>query len=233
MFRRDLLAGLVCLGAASAALALKPRRRTSLLGAKRLAEITPKTIRGWTSTDVGDLTASSNPDDLVNRLYGEVVQRIYRNQASGDEVMVLLAHGDSQTNDLQVHRPEECYPAFGYELSRDRSIELPIGNGATIPARQLLATAVGGSESVIYWVRMGEKLPNTERAQRVARLQTAIEGIVADGLLARLSVTTADQSAALAMIGGFVPALLSAVDPGNRAAFVGTARAVQLGRPIA
>jgi EpsI family protein len=220
----------MCLMAAAGAFALKPRRRFSLLADKKLSDVTPREIPGWVSTDVGDLTASSTPDSLVSRLYGELVQRVYHNQTSGDEVMVLLAHGDSQTNDLQVHRPEECYPAFGYELGRDRSIALPVSNGVTVPARMLLATAVGGSEGVVYWVRMGENLPNTEQAQRVVRLQTAMQGFVADGLLARFSVSTTDDDAALAIIGGFVQSLLGAVDATNRAAFIGTARAALMAR---
>jgi EpsI family protein len=218
--------------AAGGAFALRPRRRFSLLGDKKLSDVTPRSLPGWTSTDVGDLTASSNPDSLVNRLYGELVQRVYHNRDSGDEVMMLLAHGDSQTNDLQVHRPEECYPAFGYELGRDRTIALPISNGVTVPARALLATAVGGSEGVVYWVRLADSLPNTEQAQRVERLRTAMEGFVADGLLARFSVSTSDDGAAISTIGGFVPALLAAVDPASRAAFVGTARAALLDRTL-
>lgn len=230
MLRRDLLAGGMCLAAAGAAFALKPRRRTSLLGARKLADVTPQSIPGWTSVDVADLAASSAPDSLVNRLYGEVVQRVYHHQATGDEVMMLLAHGDSQTNDLQVHRPEECYPAFGYELSEDRSIALPIADGLTIPARMLLATLMGRSERVVYWVRLGESTPNSEQAQRVVRLQTAIEGLVADGLLARFSVASSDEVAALATIGSFVRALLSGVDASSRPAFIGTARAKLIGR---
>jgi EpsI family protein len=220
----------MCLLAAGGAFALKPRRRFSLLGDKKLADVTPRSIPGWTSTDVGDLTASSTPDSLVSRLYGELVQRVYHNQASGDEVMMLLAHGDSQTNDLQVHRPEECYPAFGFELGRDRSIALPVSNGVTVPARVLLATAVGGSEGVVYWVRLGDSLPNTEQAQRIVRLRTAMEGFIADGLLARFSVSTSDDGAAVSTIGAFVPALLAAVGAASRAAFIGTARAALMDR---
>jgi len=225
-----MLAGVLCLAAAGGAFALKPRRRASLLGGKKLADVTPRSIAGWTSQDVGDLTATSAPDSLVNRLYGELVQRVYQNQSSGDEIMMLLAHGDSQTNDLQVHRPEECYPAFGYELGQDRAIAIPIVAGVTIPARILLATAVGRSESVIYWVRMGESLPNTEQGQRVVRLRTAMEGLVADGLLARFSVASSDENAAQATIGSFVSALLAAVDAGTRPAFIGTARAGLMAR---
>jgi EpsI family protein len=222
----------MCLIAAGGAFALKPRRRYSLLGGKKLADVTPRSLPGWTSTDVGDLTASSTPDSLVNRLYGELIQRVYHNRASGEEVMMLLAYGDSQTNDLQVHRPEECYPAFGYELGRDRSIALSISDGVTVPARVLVATSVGGSEGVVYWVRMGDSLPNTEQAQRVVRLRTAMEGFIADGLLARFSVSTSDDVAALSIIGGFVQTLLAAVDGASRAAFVGTARAALMDRTL-
>ena len=48
-----------------------------------------------------------------------MLERIFISDVTGNEIMMMLAHGASQTNDLQLHRPEVCYPAFGYQLSND------------------------------------------------------------------------------------------------------------------
>lgn len=78
---------------------------------------------------------------------------------------------------------------------------------------------------MIYWTRLGDYLPDTDRDQRVDRLKTSMKGIIADGLLARFSVTGADPSASFAILAEFIPALLLAVAPARRAAFVGTSLA--------
>ena len=69
--------------------------------------------------------APETPDSLAARLYGETVGRIYRQQSTGDQVIMLMAHGDVESNELQLHRPEVCYPAFGFasrRIRRSRSV---------------------------------------------------------------------------------------------------------------
>ena len=225
MRRRDLLIGTICLGASVSAFALKPRHHVSLLGSRRLADITPRQVPGWNSRDVNDLVASSTPDSLVQKLYGEVVERVYHNDSTGDEIMLLLAHGDSQTNDLQVHRPEACYPAFGFEVSDDRRVDLPIANRASLPVRQLVAKAVGATENVVYWVRLGDMVPVSGQEQRIDRIETAMRGVIADGLLARFSVASELSADSFSLIERFIPSFLLAVDPPGRAVFIGPTRA--------
>jgi EpsI family protein len=217
--------GALCLGAAGAAFALKPRRRISLLGSRKLAEITPQKVLEWSSRDVSDLSAPSTPDSLVQKLYGEVVQRVYHNDSTGDDIMLLLAHGDSQTNDLQVHRPEACYPAFGFEVSGDRRVDVPIGGDTLLPVRQLIAKATGTTENIVYWVRLGDMVPASGQEQRIDRVETAMHGVIADGLLARFSVDSERSAESMSLIERFIPAFLLAVDPGYRAAFIGPTRA--------
>src|SRR5690242_20670756 len=112
--RRDLIMGAACVVAAGGAYALKPSRRVSLLDGTTIDEIVPRQVEKWAARDVGDLVAPVSRNSLEAKLYGEVVERIYRDSSSGAEIMMLIAHGDTQTNDLQLHRPEVCYPAFGF-----------------------------------------------------------------------------------------------------------------------
>ncbi|MBS0280307.1 MAG: EpsI family protein, partial [Proteobacteria bacterium] len=84
--RRDFLIGGACCVGSGAAYALKPRRRTTLMdGGKKLNEILPPKLEGWTSRDVSDLVAPETPDSLAARLYGETVGRIYRQESTGDQ----------------------------------------------------------------------------------------------------------------------------------------------------
>jgi EpsI family protein len=174
---------------------------------------------------VSDLVAPKTEGSLMNKLYGETVGRVYTNSATQAEIMMLLAHGDTQSNDLQVHRPEVCYPAFGFSISQSHAIQLPLPGGVTLPSRRLVASAPGRQENIIYWSRLGEYMPTDGAQQRIDRLETAMQGYVADGLLARFSSIGTDPDAAFTLVGRFISDLIRAVPGARRVALIGTPRA--------
>jgi EpsI family protein len=223
--RRDFIIAAACMGAAGAAYGLTPRRRLSLLAGRSLARIVPSAFGQWTSEDVTDLVAPAAEGTLASRLYGQTVERKYRRASSDTEIMMLIAHGDTQTSELQLHRPEVCYPAFGFEISANRATLLPLSGAVTLPARSLVAEAPQRRENIVYWTRLGEFLPVNGREQRADRLKTAFTGVVADGVLARLSIVAADPLSAFESIQGFVPDLITAMAASSRAVLIGTARA--------
>jgi EpsI family protein len=225
MDRRDMLLGAACLATAGAAAALVPRRRVSLLGRRSLEEIIPRTLPGWTSTDSTDLVAATEPGSLASRLYTQTLGRIYSPTASGEPVTVLMAYGDTQSDDLMVHRPEKCYPAFGFALSNNETIQLPLPGGLTVPARRFVASAEAHSETIFYWVRLGEFLPTDRKQQQFDRMRTALGGAVGDGILVRFSVNGPDMTSNLDHAERLARNILTAMRPGDRIALIGTARA--------
>ena len=229
--RRDILIGGACVLGAGVAYALKPRRRVSLMQpGERLALILPRSFQDWTSRDVSDLVAPETPDSLAARLYGETVGRIYTQQSSGAEVMMLMAHGDDQSNELQLHRPEVCYPAFGFTITDSAPIQLRLAKSVSVPSRRLVARSSEQQESIIYWTRLGEYFPVTVAEQRLERLETAMHHYIADGLLARFSVAGQDVSASMQILESFVPKLIADVRTDRRRSLVGTSRAQLLAR---
>jgi EpsI family protein len=227
--RRDLIVGAGCLAGAGVAYALQPRRRVSLLErGKTVEEIVPRAFGPWKSQDVSDLVAPKIEDSLASRLYGETVGRVYRNGGTGEEIMMLLAHGDTQSEDLQLHRPEICYPAFGFAISQSAVTDVDLGPNISLPSRRLVADAPDRRENIIYWSRLGEYLPLDRRQQQVDRLKTAMRGNIADGLLARFSMLASDSMAAIGVIEGFIPLLVRATASDQRDVLIGTERAVAL-----
>jgi hypothetical protein len=95
----------------------------------------------------------------------------------------------------------------------------------TLPARRLLAEQDGRRESIIYWSRMGEALPQDGGQQRKARLEIAMQGIIPDGLLSRFSIVGDDPSQDWRTIGAFVIELIAAIAPNRRNVLIGTERA--------
>lgn len=227
--RRDILVGSVCLAAAGAAYALTPRRHVTLLGrGTTVEEVVPKTFGDWVAHDVTDLVAPQIEGSLASRLYGETVGRVYREQGADGEIMMLLAHGDTQSDDLQLHRPEICYPAFGYAISQNAATEVRLANGVSVPSRRLVADAPDRRETIVYWSRLGEYLPIDRRQQQIDRLKTAMRGDIADGLLARFSMLGSDPTASVGVLEQFIPALVRAVSAGQRDVLIGSQRATAL-----
>lgn len=220
--RRDLLIGAACVVAAGAAYGLKPRRHVSLLGQSKLHRMIPASFGDWTSIDVSDLIAPKTEGDLASKLYDEMVQRVYTHVSTGVQVMMLLAHGDTESDELQLHRPEVCYPAFGFDIFQSAKGVLPLPGNVKLPVRRLVASAPGRQENILYWSRLGEYFPIDGIGQRLDRLKTSLGGYIADGLLARFSTVGSDPKEAFAVVDGFVPAFLQQIHTDGRRALIGT-----------
>ncbi len=119
-------------------------------------------------------------------------------------------------------------PRFGFALSGDHQVEVPLAGSVAIPARQLVADAADRRESILYWTRLGEFLPTSRKQQQLDRLRTAMTGVVADGLLARFSVAGTETVEPFKLLESFAPALVRAVLPSDRAVLIGEARAAAI-----
>jgi EpsI family protein len=225
MNRRALVAGALCVGGAVAAQQLRPHRYVSLLRQAKLDDLVPRSFGNWTSEEVGDPLALNGPGTLSSKLYNQLVTRLYDN-GQGGQVLMLLAHGERQDDQLQLHRPEICFPAFGYQLLVDAAVQLPLGGQVKLPARQLLARSTNDEERVIYWTRIGEYFPLTAGEQKRARFQNTMAGIVPDGVLCRF--TTANTPAAWAGLHQFLLELMGATALPGRRALVGSERSLAL-----
>lgn len=218
--RRDLLLGGLALGSLALAEGLRPRKRLRLLQRGTIGQSLPDILGPWTSQDTTNLVGPEAAGRLAQSLYSEIVPRIYT-RANGDAVMLLAAYGDTQSDLLQLHRPESCYPAVGFSLQSTKAFDLPLSGTAVLPARQVVATKDGRAENILYWTRMGELIPQSSKEQRQARLENAMRGLVTDGILVRFSVV-GESAASFAILNDFVPQMLSAIDRAKRPALIGT-----------
>jgi EpsI family protein len=220
--RRDFLIGGASLAAAGVAYARTPRNRMSLLGKGQIEKLLPAHFGEWHEVPSDAIVVPQSDESLAAKLYSQNLGRYYESAATGDGVMMLIAYGDTQSDQLQLHRPEVCYPAFGFNVIRSVATALSIAPGVAVPARSLTATSPSRTEQIAYWTRIGEYLPQTGGDQRMAKLHSAFDGIIPDGILVRLSNLVPDTDEALALNQRFASAMLAAVAPKNRAALVGT-----------
>lgn len=230
--RRELIFGAGCAAALGSAELLRPRDKLVLLPAgRKLAAVVPKQLGTWQLSQGGDIVLPQTPGSLASRLYSDQLARSYsRATPPAEDVMLLLAYGAAQSDILQLHRPEVCYPAIGFSIAMRRLTSLPLGNGVSVPAVMLTATAGGRVEDIIYWTRLGEALPQTASEQRWARLRNAMHGFVADGVLARASATRTGDQPLFPVVADFLRALVVGTEREGRPALVGTTVAAALGR---
>ncbi len=225
--RRDLILGGLALVGAGTAEALRPRTRLILLKSGTLATALPNTFGRWVAEGSTGLVSPEQAGRLARTLYSEIVERVYTNNDTGAQVMLLGAYGDTQSDLLQLHRPESCYPAVGFNIVSTQAANLPVGEGVGVPGRKLVARAEDRQENIAYWTRIGEFLPQSAGEQRKARFQNALRGYVADGILFRCSVL-GESTTAFNVLDQFLPALITAVKRDKRPALIGTRLSKQI-----
>lgn len=225
--RRDFIVGAACLVGAGAAQALRPRKRVELIGTAKLDDITPTSFGQWRQIHVGDVIQPRTEGTLSAELYSQMIGRVYQN-AAGEYAMLAIAYGSTQSDLLQLHRPETCYPAFGFEISKSILGEIGVGS-ARVPTRSLMARAPGRVENVTYWTRIGEYLPQTQTQQREDKLRISLGGIIPDGILVRASSIGDNWEHSVAINRQFLSELMLATEPNYRPVFVGTRLASLIG----
>jgi EpsI family protein len=226
--RRELIIGAACAATAGAAYAATPRNRMSLLGKDKLEDLVPRSFGNWSELPSDSMVVPQSDDSLAAKLYAQTVARNFANYAEGVGVMALFAYGDTQSDQLQLHRPEVCYPAFGFAVVDTRPVDIQLKSAAVIPGRRLTAQAGDRLEHVTYWTRIGEYLPQSGGEQRSAKLRTAFQGIIPDGILVRVSNLAPDADQGFAINQSFIAQLIGAMPQRGLPALVGSRIARQV-----
>jgi EpsI family protein len=210
--RRGILIG-GCLAAVAGISYLgAPKATASVVKKEEFRADIPNQIGGWRSRKTAELVLPSL--DESDKLYENLETRIYEG-AGLPSMMALIAYSSVQQNDIQVHRPEVCYPAAGYPIVSSRTTELRF-DGKTIDAREVIADRGGVYERVIYWVRVGDEFPATWIDQRIAMARANLQGKVPDGVLVRMSTIEEPGKSASFDLRAFIEAFLRACAPSFR-----------------
>ncbi len=213
--------GLLMLGTALAAWAMHPRTLMSEQRAKTpLATLIPASFGDWKELpQSGRQIVNPQQTAILEEIYSETLSRVYVN-SNGATIMLSLAYGANQSRDLQIHRPEVCYSAQGFQIISTNKTSLTTTSGS-VPAMQLVAKLGQRNEPITYWVRIGEKVVRGNLEQGFARMQYGLNGVVADGILFRVSSISSDNSKAYATQQQFINDLLKAVPADTRSYLLG------------
>ena len=216
--RRKFALGVAFASVAGVASARQPTKNVDYLGKNKLDKVLPEKLGQWTFVSTSGLVVPPE-DQLARALYSQLLTRVYSDE-SGEPIMLLVAQSATQSGILQIHRPEFCYTAGGYQLSPSapHSVDL---QGAKLPALSISATRDARTEQIVYWTRIGDHMPQSWPQQRLAVAMDNLRGFIPDAVMVRVSTYGNDREAALAKIDDFIRTLMASVAPNIRRVFVG------------
>jgi len=213
---------LLMVSAAAMAIVLKPTRHMADdLPPLSLAAAIPQRFGEW-RIDTGMVPVGNSPEvqAKLDEIYSQTLARTYAN-AKGEQVMLSIAYGADQSDEgSQVHRPEFCYTAQGFQLLGNIIGNLTTQYG-TLPVRRLLAVQGNRNEPITYWITVGDKatLPGIRR--KLNQLAYGLTGTIPDGMLVRVSSIQTDSTNAYKLQEDFIRSMLASLSPQDRARVAG------------
>lgn len=172
----------------------------------------PKSFGEWRQ-DETVLGAVVNPQQqaVIDAIYSETLSRTYVNR-TGQRIMLSVAYGDDQRDGLQVHKPEVCYPAQGFQLNAVHKDHF-LFEGVSLPVKRV-ETVLGAQryEPVTYWIMVGEVPVLGGTDKKVAEMKYGFRGLVPDGLLFRVSMINRDSASAYAIEDQFLRDMIPHLD---------------------
>src|SRR3546814_6674665 len=90
---------------------------------------------------------------------------------------MVIAYGDSQSDTMKLHRPEVCYEAAGFKITRSEPVAFDVGLRAPLTGRYVVAEAAYRKEAILYWTRIGDALPVSRLDQQMSKLEAALDGV--------------------------------------------------------
>jgi EpsI family protein len=215
-----LLAAALAATAGVAALARHGRPAAPLAARVDLARLFPESFADWQVDPAS--RAFVRPNEAPGKVYGlydQVLERTFVN-AQGQRIMLSVAYGGDQSTRLQLHRPEVCYRASGYEVENAGTVPIRLA-GREVPVTRLHANKPGRSEPITYWTTLGGEVAGSGSAFQWRRITHALQGDTLEGVLVRISSIDHEPARAYALQSRFAQALAQALPADSTQQVVG------------
>jgi EpsI family protein len=219
---KGVVLALLMLAAVIAANALKPTQKLSIsLPAIALETTIPNQFGDWTALpSATGAVVNPQAQTLLNQLYAQILSRTYVN-SKGQTIMLSIAYGEDQRDNMQAHHPEICYPAQGFQLiSNNKShITTPFGD---VPVRRL-ETKLNENryEPVTYWLTVGNQSTLGGINKKLIEMKYGLHDQIPDGLLFRISSIDRDTTSALILQEQFARELITRLPAEQRSRLTG------------
>lgn len=189
-----------------------------------LKQVVPQQFGNWKVAPNVKLVQPYDPDSLDRQLYSQEFGQGYVD-TDGHLVMLLIAYGPSQSDRLQLHRPEICYTSQGFKVSRPMKESVPITQKqGGLQLSRLVAQREARLEPISYWMRVGDEISTGVLDRQFVKLKYGLRGVIPDGALIRVSTVGLPENTAFEIQTRFIKELLGSIDQRYVSFFVGKAR---------
>jgi len=184
--------------------------------------VVPASFGDWIDTGESDTgIVSPVQGEALHEVYSQIVSRTYLHKPTGRRIMLSLAYGEVQQGIRQLHRPESCYSSQGFAIMNLSADHVKVDDQG-VDVFRMTAAISNRREQVTYWIRMGNKvIDGPPSALNWTRMAMGLKGMVADGLLFRVSEMAPDAQDSHQMQDRFIMDLLRALTPVGQAALIG------------
>ena len=156
-----------------------------------LEEMLPKQFGAWKAAPAAYTLADITPNrdgSPEKEIYDQTALRTYRGP-DGTTVMLAVAWGRRQSQEVKIHRPELCYTAQGFKVTDKQSVVLRMGD-RDVHATRMVTRNSQRLEPVTYWIRLGDSFSKGPVDTRLTILKQGLLGNVPDGILVRVSTVS-------------------------------------------
>ncbi len=185
-------------------------------GGMTLGTAVPEQFGDW-KEEKGRALQLVSPENevLLGKIYSQLLSRTYVN-SNGERVMLSISYGTDQKKGYEVHYPEICYPAQGFQVLSNVRASLTTRLG-TIPVSRL-ETSLSNQryEPVTYWATTGDELSPGGLDRKMKEIEYGLKGVIPDGLVFRVSTIDRDTAHAFSVQDTFVNALANVLNPASR-----------------
>lgn len=218
---KHLMIGLAMLSAVGLTYALTPKTKVADQESRlNLETMIPQQFGDWKVDEtIVPLQVSPDVQASLDKVYNQTLSRTYVNSRD-ERIMLSIAYGTDQSDNVQVHLPEGCYRGQGFAVS-DKTESVMQTLFGQVPVAKLIATKEARNEPITYWVVVGGQVARDNWEMKKAKLKFALKGEVADGLLVRVSSITPDAQRGYELQREFSEAMLNALTPAQRARMIG------------
>ena len=219
---KHIMIGLSMLTAVGLSYALTPQAKIADQGPKLdLETLIPLQFGLWKLDEtIVPIQVSPDVQAALDKVYNQTLTRTYVN-LKGERIMLSIAYGADQGDNVQIHLPEGCYQGQGFAVG-DKSESAMQTLFGQIPVSKLVATMGQRNEPITYWVVVGGEVARNNWEMKKAKLKHALKGEIADGILIRVSSITPDTDRGYELQREFSESMLQAMTPEQRSRLIGS-----------
>jgi EpsI family protein len=167
---------------AAAALLVRARGNTDLVPASEPLSQVPRTIAGWSGSDV-----EIDRESLDVLGAGDFLSRIYTHDGQSQPIGLFVGYFPTQRTSIAIHSPKNCLPGAGWAFESSRYVNLNDANGRPHRVGEYVITDGEDRQFVIYWYQAHGRSIANEYIARIHMVIDAMRTKRTDGALVRVS----------------------------------------------